>query len=121
MNKKKLEEYNLTGSIHTLSIKSPGIVEDIQEDVSNCIVSNSRHDPKETTTTSTINPNKLVGNIFSYSEFETVFNTILSGAGIRDYNIIRADMRFDNYEPEHYRQYAKLNRFSVISDLAFLS
>ena len=79
MNKKKLEEYNLTGSIHTLSIKSPGIVEDIQEDVSNCIVSSSRHDPKETTTTSTINPNKLVGNIFSYSEFETVFNTILSG------------------------------------------
>ena len=117
MNKKKLEEYNLTGSIHTLSIKSPGIVEDIQEDVSNCIVSSSRHDPKETTTTSTINPNKLVGNIFSYSEFETVFNTILAGAGIRDYNIIRADMRFDNYEPEHYRQYAKLNRY-LISMLA---
>ena len=117
MNKKKLDEYNLTGSIHTLSIKSPGMVEDIQEDVSNCIVSNSRQNQNGTTTTSIINPNKLIGDVFSYSEFEAVFNTILAGAGIRDYNIIRADMRFDNYEPEHYRQYAKLNRY-LISMLA---
>lgn len=117
MNKKKLEEYNLTGSIHTLSIKSPGIVEDIQKDVSSCIVSNSKHNSNGATTTSIINPNKLVGDIFSYSEFETVFNTILAGAGIKDYNIIRADMRFDNYDPEHYRQYAKLNRY-LISMLA---
>lgn len=116
MNKQKLDNYNLTGSIHTLSIKSPGMVEDIQEEVSNCIVSNSQA-KNGLTTTSVINPNKLVGDVFSYSEFETVFNTILAGAGIRDYNIIRADMRFDNYEPEHYRQYTKLNRY-LISMLA---
>lgn len=116
MNKQKLDNYNLTGSIHTLSIKSPGMVEDIQEEVSNCIISNSQA-KNGLTTTSVINPNKLVGDVFSYSEFETVFNTILAGAGIRDYNIIRADMRFDNYEPEHYRQYTKLNRY-LISMLA---
>lgn len=116
MNKQKLDNYNLTGSIHTLSIKSPGMVEDIQEGVSNCIISNSQA-KNGLTTTSVINPNKLVGDVFSYSEFETVFNTILAGAGIRDYNIIRADMRFDNYEPEHYRQYTKLNRY-LISMLA---
>ena len=116
MNKQKLDNYNLTGSIHTLSIKSPGMVEGIQEEVSNCIVSNSQA-KNGLTTTSVINPNKLVGDVFSYSEFETVFNTILAGAGIRDDNIIRADMRFDNYEPEHYRQYTKLNRY-LISMLA---
>lgn len=117
MNKQKLKNYNLTGSIHTLSIKSPGTVEDIQKEVSKCISSNSKAENGLNTTTSVINPNKLVGDVFSYSEFETVFNTILAGAGIRDYNIIRADMRFDNYEPEHYRQYTKLNRY-LISMLA---
>lgn len=116
MNKQKLEKYNLTGSIHTLSIKSPGIVEDIQEDVSKCISSNSQI-KNGMTTTSVINPNKLLGDVFSYQEFQAVFNTILAGAGISDYNLIRADMRFDNYEPDHYKQYAKLNRY-LISMLA---
>ena len=100
MNKKKLEEYNLTGSIHTLSIKSPGIVEDIQEEVSNCIIASSQT-KNGTTTTSIINVNKLMGDVFRYSEFETVFNTILAGAGIDEYNIVRADMRFDSYDKEH--------------------
>ena len=117
MNKQKLENYNLTGSIHTLSVKSPGIVEDIQKEVSNCITANSQTKNNQPTTTSIINPNKLVGDVFAYSEFETVFNTILAGAGIKNYNIVRADMRFDNYDPEHYRAYAKLNRY-LISALA---
>jgi hypothetical protein len=117
MNKKKLEEYCLTGSIHTLSIKSPGIVKDIDEKVSNCIVAHSSQTQSGEMTTSIINPNKLMGDIFSYSEFETVFDTILCGAGIRDYNLIRADMRFDSYEPDHYRKYSKLNRY-LISMLA---
>ena len=116
MNKKKLENYSLTGSIHTLSVKSPGIVEDIQEEVSNCIVSSSQTKEGQTTT-SIINVNKLMGDIFSYSEFETVFETILAGAGIDEYSIVRADMRFDSYDKEHYRQYAKLNRY-LISALA---
>lgn len=118
MRKEKLENYNLTGSIHTLSIKSPGDVADVlEEDISNCIISNSHQSVGQTITTSIINPNKLIGDLFSYSDFEAVFKTILSGAGIRDYNIIRADMRFDNYNPEHYRQYSKLNRY-LISMLA---
>jgi hypothetical protein len=117
MNKKKLEEYCLTGSIHTLSIKSPGTVKDIDEKVSNCIVAHSSQTQNGEITTSVINPNKLIGDIFSYSEFETVFDTILCGAGIRDYNLIRADMRFDSYEPDHYRKYSKLNRY-LISMLA---
>ena len=112
MNQKKLEDYNLTGSIHTLAIKSPGIVEDIQEEVSNCIIASSQT-KNGTTTTSIINVNELMGDVFRYSEFETVFNTILAGAGIDEYNIVRADMRFDSYDKEHYRQYAKLNRYLI--------
>ena len=116
MNKKKLENYNLTGSIHTLAVKSPGIVEDIEQEVSKCIIASSQTKEGQTTT-SIINVNKLMGDVFSYSEFETVFGTILAGAGIDEYNIVRADMRFDSYDKEHYRQYAKLNRY-LISALA---
>lgn len=112
MNQQKLEDYNLTGSIHTLAIKSPGIVEDIQKEVSNCIIASSQT-KNGTTTTSIINVNKLSGDIYTYSEFETVLGTILAGAGIDDYNIVRADMRFDSYDREHYRQYAKLNRYLI--------
>ena len=116
MNQEKLQNYNLTGSIHTLSIKSPGIVEDIQEEVSSCIIASSQT-KNSPTTTSIINVNKLIGDVFRYSEFETVFDTILAGAGIDEYAIVRADMRFDSYDADHYRQYAKLNRY-LISALA---
>lgn len=116
MNQKKLDNYNLTGSIHTLSIKSPGIVNDIQEEVSNCIIASSQT-KNSPTTTSIINVNKLLGDVFNYSEFETIFDTILAGAGIDEYAIVRADMRFDSYDADHYRQYAKLNRY-LISALA---
>lgn len=112
MNKLKLDNYNLTGSIHTLSIRSPGMIEDIQSDVARCISANIQTH-NGLTTTSVINPNKLLGDVFGYQEFMAVFNTILAGAGISDYNLIRADMRFDNYEPDHYKQYAKLNRYLI--------
>lgn len=113
MNQQKLNDYTLTGSIHTLAIKSPGIVEDIQEEVSNCIIASSHNQNGTTTTSSIINVNKLMGDVLRYSDFEAVFGTILAGAGIDDYNIVRADMRFDSYDREHYRQYAKLNRYLI--------
>ena len=116
MDKQKLNNYKLMGSIHTLSVKSDGVVEDVQPEVSDCIIA-STHTKNGTTTTSIINPNKLVGDVFTYSEFDTVLNTILAGSGIDKYTLIRADMRFDSYEPEHYRDYAKLNRY-LISALA---
>jgi len=33
MKKDKLQSYALTGSIHTIAIKSQGVVEDVQEEV----------------------------------------------------------------------------------------
>lgn len=112
MNQKKLDEYNLTGSIHTIAIKSPGIVSDVQNEVSACILSNSQT-KNGTTTTSIINVNKLNGDVFSYNDFNICLETILAGAGIEDYDVVRADMRFDNYDPDHYRKYSKLNKYLI--------
>lgn len=112
MNRKKRDNYRLTGSIHTLSIKSP-VVETVDSEIEHCITTNSRNQ----ISTSIINPNKLLGDLFSYSEFQTAFETILSGAGIEEYSLTRVDMRFDSYEREHYKEYSKLNRY-LISALA---
>lgn len=72
---------------------------------------------RENLSYSKINANKLVGDLFSYDEFKTAFDTILGGAGIESYSLSRFDMRFDSFDPEHYRDYAKLNRY-LISALA---
>lgn len=63
---------------------------------------------RENLSYSKINANKLVGDLFSYDEFKTAFDTILGGAGIESYSLSRFDMRFDSFDPEHYRDYAKL-------------
>lgn len=117
MNKTKLHDYTLTGSIHTLEVKSPGEVTDIMEEVSNCITTRTSQSQGNRTSRSIINPNKLAGDVFSYNEFEAVFSTILSGAGIGEYALVRADLRLDSYDKKHYKDYAKLNRY-LISALA---
>lgn len=117
MNKQKLDAYKLTSSVHTLSVKSPDHVKDVQESVEDCISVSSTSTAAGETTTCIINPNKLTGDCLAYSEFQTVIGTILAGAGIREYRINRADMRFDSYDGDHYERFSKLNRY-LISALA---
>lgn len=117
VNKNKLQNYNLTGSIHTLEVKCTGEVSDVMEEVSNCITTRTSTGSGIKESRSIINPNKLCGDVFLYSEFETVLQTILAGAGIDEYTMIRADLRLDSYDTRHYRDYAKLNRY-LISALA---
>lgn len=113
MNVNKRNNYQLTGSIHTLSLVSLPVT-DIDESIAPCFDTLSS---RENLSYSKINTNKLVGDLFSYDEFKTAFDTILGGAGIESYSLSRFDMRFDSFDPEHYRDYAKLNRY-LISALA---
>ena len=117
MNQQKLNNYTLFGSVHTAQIKTSDEVSDVQDSVDGSInvMSSTKADGK--TVTAVINPNKLVGDCFKFSEFQTVVDTILAGAGIKNYQFTRADMRFDSYDPSHYTTYAKLNRY-LISALA---
>ena len=101
MNVNKRNNYQLTGSIHTLSLISLPVT-DIDESISPCFDTLSS---RENLSYSKINANKLVGDLFSYDEFKTAFDTILGGAGIESYSLSRFDMRFDSFDPEHYRDY----------------
>lgn len=115
MNKEKRANYSLKGSYHTLEIKSKEVTPTKNTPVSNCIV--SHYNQSQTIATSKINPNKLDGDVLTFTEFKRVFTQILKESGIKEYRITRADMRFDNYNKEHYLAFAKLNKY-IISALA---
>lgn len=113
LNAKKLDEYNLTGSIHTVAIKSPGTVDDISKELPDGVIKpcRPRNSKNGIHTTSIVNANKLVGDLFTYDGFKTAFDTIIGCTDITDYEIIRTDMRFDSYDIDHYEKFAKLNRY----------
>lgn len=109
MKDEKRKNYRLTGSFHTLEIKSPSFARSEDEEIDRCI--STRWDSKGEIATSKINPNKLVGDALSFSEFRQIMEAILYRSGVDSYRISRADMRFDNYDNDHYRQYFKLHRY----------
>ena len=119
MKKDKLKNCTLTAGIHTVAVKSQGAVDDVQSEVEQCITASVHPGRKgsDMSTTSIINPNKLFGDLYSFDECCTAVQTILAGAGIDDYQVIRADMRFDSPDLNHYREFQKLNRY-LISALA---
>ena len=116
MKSQKINNYQLTGSIHTLQIKSTDIP-DIPANLQECISSSTRKNHGSIEAISIINPNKLLGDCCSFTEFEQSFSSILEEVGVTDYNIMRVDLRLDSYDSEHYRLYAKLHKY-LLSCLA---
>lgn len=111
MNQEKRKKYVLTGSYHTLEIKSKETVPTQNKQISRCIT--TKINSEGTIATSKINSNKLVGDIFTFSEFKKILDIILKENGINEYRITRADMRLDNYNEEHYQAFAKLNKYLI--------
>lgn len=118
MKSQKINNYQLTGSIHTLQIKSSDIPE-IPTELQECISSSTRKNHGMIEAISIINPNKLLGDCFSFTEFEDCFTSILEACGVTDYNLMRVDFRMDSYESEHYKAYAKLHKY-LLSCLAVI-
>lgn len=121
MNPKKLEEYKVTGSIHTLQVSVPyPINEDyIDPIVDSCIDITSKK-RKDGTVESMIkiNPNKLKGEVLNYMALKSTLESINSELNVENPMIVRADMRFDSYDQNHFIKYTKLNRFliSLVAD-----
>lgn len=111
MKIEKRKQYKLTGSTHTLELKSPEYEQSKDRNINECIT--TRINETGTEAISKINPNKLHGDIFSFSEFREVLHTILEESGIDKYRLTRTDLRFDNYESEHYKAFAKLNKYLI--------
>ena len=113
----KRKRYRLKASIHTVSVRSDKLLEEIPIEVAKCITTNSRKRDGDIVTSSIINVNKLYGDLYTYNEFQATLDTVTMNAGIDKYKFIRADLRLDSYDENHYKEFAKLNRF-LISALA---
>lgn len=114
MNQKKLNNYKLTASIHTLSIKSNGIIQATNNTDYIKTFTKFNDNP---VSKSKINVNKLMGDVFTYQDFLQKFQEILDISEIKEYLITRADFRLDSYDKKHYEEYTKLNKY-LISMLA---
>lgn len=121
MDKNKLKQYKLTGSIHTLNIQVPGRVtvpEEMRQDgTAKVIYTPPKDRAKDLRTHITINPNALNGDIWSFSEYEKSMQEIINRIGISEYRVSRADLRLDSLRPDFFKNYWKLHRY-LISALA---
>ncbi len=116
MNRKKLENYELTGSIHTLEIHSPYAIGTTDHAINNCVASSMNKNRLGVEYGKMIvNPNKLNGDVFSLDDFGEAMQTILAGAGVDDFYVNRLDFRLDSYDTRHYQQYSKLYRYLILA------
>lgn len=114
MDKRKLHDYILTGSIHTLSLRTDGIIKARTAETQDAITRTSvQCNNDEITSIVTINPNKYHRDIFKFSDFKETLDAITLESGIDSYQFMRTDFRLDNYAPRHYELYAKLNRYLI--------
>lgn len=108
--------YKLTGSIHTFSIKIEGVLAADLELPKGTLKEYSIA-PDGQTAKAIINLNKMDGDVLVYSDFVEKLEDFKKYTDMTEYRFTRADMRFDNYDSEHYKEFAKLNRY-LISMLA---
>ena len=111
MNKEKRSGYTLKGSFHTLELKSSEYIQPEDKSIADCIV--TRINENGTEAISKINPNKLDGDLFAFSDFQNTMQTILNASGISSYRFTRTDLRLDNYDEQHYKAFAKLNKYLI--------
>lgn len=112
MNRNKRDNYNLKASFHTFQLKSnvPAGEEDLTK---NPCVNAMTINKEGTVATTIINPNRREDDVFTFSDFRRVCNEIFTEIGVEDYRIMRADFRLDSYNKEHFRDYAKLNKYLI--------
>lgn len=110
--KKILNNYHLLAGIHTISIRTPEplIVPEAYQKVVTSVSHNNQENPIYT---SKLNLNKITTDIYSYSRFQEQLEMILDSAGITEYRIVRADVRFDMFEPDEYERFAKIHRYLI--------
>ena len=113
MKKRLLENYEITGSIHTIqmivSVKDQDY--EVVEDVKPCI--NKMYVRPDGKLNVILNPNHLFGDLMTFDDLKAALELILEGIHAESYEIIRVDMRFDSYDPTHYKTYEKLYRYLI--------
>lgn len=117
VNKKKLNDLDLIASIDTLAIVTPEVSQvepDATDYINKCITNLPRDSSKPTRFTYIINPNKTIaGELYTHSQFESVFNGMLNAMEITQYHKSRVDFRVDSYQ-DNYDELLKLNKCIIL-------
>lgn len=111
MNQEKLKNYNLTGSFHTFTVTTDGLFDAKSESLKDVYKSTINQDNTKTTTT--INLNKINGDLLSFDDFKEKFEIFRESIGMENYRFQRADFRLDSYDKEHYQAFSKLNKYLI--------
>lgn len=106
MNKTKLEKYNLTASIHTVTIRSED--EPVTPVNADLEAMRPAYLPITKQWATRINLNKLGGDIFSYGEFRAAMYELTRHLQLPDYTYYRTDIRLDSYD-DNFKEYYKIN------------
>lgn len=111
MNQEKLKNYNLTGSFHTFTVTTDGLFDAKSETLKDAYKVTVNQDSTKTTTT--INLNKINGDLLSFDDFKEKFEIFRESIGMENYRFQRADFRLDSYDKEHYQAFSKLNKYLI--------
>lgn len=111
MNQEKLKNYNLTGSFHTFTVTTDGLFDEKSESLKDVYKSTINQDNTKTTTT--INLNKINGDLLSFDDFKEKFEIFRESIGMENYRFQRVDFRLDSYDKEHYQAFSKLNKYLI--------
>lgn len=105
MNKKKLENYSLTASIHTVNLRSED--KPLLPKIVSLGIIRSTYFQQKGVWSLRINPNELHGDIFAYSEFNATMHELCQALQIVP-TYYRCDIRLDSYEYT-FKTFYKLN------------
>ncbi len=111
MNQNKLKQYNLTGSFHTFTVTTEGLIDEKSESLKDVYKVTVNQD--NTRSTTTINLNKINGDLLSFDDFKEKFEIFRESIGMENYRFNRADFRLDSYDKEHYQAFLKLNKYLI--------
>jgi len=106
----------LRGGIHTVSITSNDIPKRITDPLRRCGInphSNSEIADQDQSYNSKVNPNHYGGEIRSLQDFNRTMTSIQGELGIRSFKYTRVDFSLDNFVPESYDCYLKLNKWII--------
>lgn len=106
MDKNKLAQYELSASVHTVVIRS--VTKPLLPSTVGLDIVRSGYMQKTGIWTLRINPNKLAGDLFTYSEFCAAMHEVCQKLQIEEPIYSRVDIRLDSYE-DSFQAFYKLN------------
>lgn len=123
ITKQKLEELQITGSIHTVQIACEYFDKDqieTRELIAKKVIQGIKWDIRYEMFSVIINVNKYTNkDLFTFSEFSDAMEEITGIIRSGKWYFIRVDFRLDNYEPGSFKKYFKLHKCFIRSVCRF--